>query len=138
VTIIPRIIPVPDRGEEVDTTTFGQRDPRKDGLTVSVKWHLSAWNHESASEVFEAIVPNEVTLRQMITEFVGPFFQGRIDGRSRHRWHGEKPPDQLPEGYEFQIETMMIQTNKQTTNICAGGPRMIPSAPSDIPGWGIT
>jgi hypothetical protein len=44
----------------------------------------------------------------MAAEYVDPYFQGRIGSQCRYRWHGEIPPDDLPNGYIVEIETTMI------------------------------
>jgi hypothetical protein len=86
----------------------GQLGPRKEGPLVGTKWQAFAWNHEPISDCFNCTVPKEIILGQLVTEFVGPFFQNRLGGQSIFRWHGEKPPRHIPEDFEFQIETTMI------------------------------
>jgi hypothetical protein len=104
VTIVTMDIPTPDRGDEADTTSMmGQRGRRKDGPMVKARWQLFCRSHEPMSKLFEIETPNEISLGQLVAEYVGPYFQRRINSQSRYRWKGGKQPGQLPEGFDFRI-----------------------------------
>jgi hypothetical protein len=83
---------------------------------IAAKWQLFSWAHEPVSEIFDVFVPNEITLGQLVAEFVGPYFQGRISSDSRYRWRCDVPLEQVPEGFVFEIETMMIPGMKEYLN----------------------
>jgi hypothetical protein len=56
-----------------------------------------------------------------VDEYVGRFFHGRIDQRSRYR-RKITSPDIRPTDYEFQVETMMIPSIK---DFMGGGGRVV-------------
>jgi hypothetical protein len=73
-TIVPIDIPVSFRGVEVDTTSMiGQHAPRAHGQHDKLRWQLFSWQHEPASEIFEIQAANEISLGQLVAEFVGQF-----------------------------------------------------------------
>jgi hypothetical protein len=56
------------------------------------------------------------SLGQMVAEFVEPYFQGKLASHCQYRWKGGKSPDELPEGFLFEIESTVIPYMADYTN----------------------
>jgi hypothetical protein len=93
---------------------------------IRVSWKPYTCSREKVTAEMEEDVPNEITLRQLLPNFVVPFMNGKLDARTTFRWVLLKDEDgdlipipvRLPGSYSFKIVATMISTKPR-------GPKLV-------------
>jgi hypothetical protein len=89
VTLIPALWnPAIERGDSEALFWLLERvqPMRSGGITISTSWQLFDVNGEAATEEFPIEVPNEITLGQLTTNFIGPRMSLDLDLRTNFNW----------------------------------------------------
>jgi hypothetical protein len=87
VVLVSFDIPTGERRSNVSVQeSSGVRPSRKVGLLTRVTLQLFTMAHEPITEETDVEVANEITLGQLVLEFVMLGFEGRIDARASFHW----------------------------------------------------
>jgi hypothetical protein len=131
VTIIPKEIPKPERGEEADTTSLtGIRPAREAGPMIRVKWQLFHWGHQPQSEVREVEIPEEKSFGQFVGKHATQLLW-RSSPQARFRT-GMTLQKTIPRGYLIKIEVKEIQSTADALGLNRPKP-VTPPAPTPKP-----
>jgi hypothetical protein len=105
VTLIPRDIPIPERGGNVEYVDLDEEAGlRSAGPRIPIKWQLFDCEWNGVSEESEAAVPNEIKFSQLVKFVMIPELSSELDVRMSFSWRSDLAPGSaLPPGYKFTV-----------------------------------
>jgi hypothetical protein len=103
---------------------------------VRVTWQLFTKDKEAFQEPIEADVPNEISLAQLVANFIVPFMEGRFDHNTMFNWRLEERVDKskkdktkheiiqipqiLPPRSNFRVKENSVGSDKKLAHLNFG------------------
>jgi hypothetical protein len=120
VTAVPKVIPTPSRGASFNISEKLQVPPPRDvGPLVQANLQVFTMEGSEVTEVMGVVIPNEITLAQLVTYCVLPtgmeldvdsafyWYLPRVEDRNekdKSRWKVEEIPDKIPLGFTLKVK----------------------------------
>jgi hypothetical protein len=78
------------------------------GPLVPIKWQLFTNEKEPVGPLVDALVPNEITLTQLVAGPIAPEFEGRFDFNTAFKWNLEEGQTQPKKGEKVDLTQRIL------------------------------